>query len=58
MSKAKHPANMKLLTGSEHFSLNFEHICPITANFSAGGFPTLRPRPNRLLRRLAINTNT
>ena len=45
MSKAKHPANMKLLTASEHFSLNFEHICPITANFSAGGFSHPSPAP-------------
>ena len=30
MSKAKHPANIVLLTASEHdFLLNFVHICPL-----------------------------
>lgn len=28
MSKAKHPANMALLTESEHILSNFAHICP------------------------------
>ena len=30
MSKAKHPANIVLLTASEHFLLSFVHICPTT----------------------------
>ena len=36
MSKAKHPANMVLLTASEHFLLKFNiaHICPISKIFS------------------------
>ena len=28
MSKAKHPANMALLTATDHLLLNFAHICP------------------------------
>ena len=28
MSKAKHPANIVLLTASEHFLLSFVHILP------------------------------
>ena len=29
MLKAKHPANVVLLTASENFLLNIAHICPI-----------------------------